>query len=127
MWPSMEPANKVVPGRAFLIAGTSSRRSSEMTPTIAPLQSRPIQTIKGHAAIMEHVVLNDQIRVLTKDRNGSVSLWDITTGCELQNYGKVELNDKLEELHQYVSVPRWFSTGLCSKCGCTDRRNWRCA
>lgn len=111
MWSAMETTNRAVPGRAFLIAGTSSRRSSETFMNLAPLQNRPAQIIRGLPAIVEHAVLNDQRRILTKDRADDVSLWDVTTGCEVERYGSVDFQQKLEELHQYMSVPRWFSTG----------------
>jgi len=110
MWTAMESTNRAIPGRAFLIAGTSSRRSSEVGMNLAPLQNRPSQIIRGLPAIVDHAVLNDQYRILTKDKDNSVALWDVTTGCEIEQYGNVDFQQKCEELHQYTSVPRWFST-----------------
>ena len=107
----METTNRAVPGRAFLIAGTSGRRSLETVTNLAPLQNRPSQVIEGLPAIVEHAVLNNHRRILTKDRSGNVSLWDVTTGCEIEQYGNIDFQQKVEEMYEFASVPRWFSTG----------------
>lgn len=110
-WPAMETPNRAVPGRAFLIAGTSSRRSLDTSMNLKPLQIHPEQIIQGLSPIVDHIVLNDQRRILTKERSNDVALWDATTGSEIERYGNVDFRHKAEELYQYLSVPRWFSVG----------------
>eukprot|EP00210_Caulerpa_lentillifera_P009268 g8833.t1 len=107
--PTSDTSNRTVPGRAFLIAGSNSRRNLEPIKNLEPSQEPPAVVIEGIPPIVESTVLNDQCRILTKDKSGHVSLWDVTTGCEIDQFGKIDFQKKLEELHQFISVPRWFS------------------
>ena len=47
--------------------------------------------------------------MLTKDAQGNVELWDITTGAVEERFGKVDFKQKEAELFAPESVPPWFT------------------
>ncbi|KAG6540955.1 hypothetical protein Mapa_017676 [Marchantia paleacea] len=74
-----------------------------------PLHSSPASVIPGTAGIVRHAILNDRRRVLTKDAEGVLKLWEITRGSVIKDFGKVNFEDKEKELFEKVSVPAWFT------------------
>eukprot|EP00898_Chlorokybus_atmophyticus_P001692 jgi/Chlat1/2523/Chrsp175S02431 len=96
------------------VAGSSPfarvRASKEEPTPMVPLQQAPAVTIKGSPGIVQHAVLNDRCRILSKDAAGDVALWSVTTGQVLAKYGQVTFEDKLKELFEQMSVPSWFQS-----------------
>lgn len=75
----------------------------------APSVLAPRATILGRAGLIKHHILNNRRHVLTKDSEGTVQLWDITNGKQLESFGAVSFEHKVEALTEIVSVPNWFS------------------
>lgn len=74
-----------------------------------PVNERADLVIEGSAGILRHTVLNDRRRVLTKDSDGIVKLWEITRGAVIEDFGKVSFEEKEKELFEKVSVSPWFT------------------
>lgn len=88
---------------------SSPTTSSLHGPKPAPIVSAPRATILGRPGMIKHHILNNRRHVLTKDSSGAVELWDITKVKQLESYGVVNFESKLESLTEVVSVPNWFS------------------
>ncbi|GMH42614.1 hypothetical protein BSKO_10533 [Bryopsis sp. KO-2023] len=99
---------RAVPGRPFLLHATS-RRGSEVAKSLEPLQSTPVISIKGLPPIVHQVVLNNRWKVLAKDEEGVVTIWDITSGRVLEDLGKVDFKEAEIKCFEPVSHQRWFS------------------
>eukprot|EP00026_Physarum_polycephalum_P001769 Phypoly_transcript_01771.p1 GENE.Phypoly_transcript_01771~~Phypoly_transcript_01771.p1 ORF type:complete len:891 (+),score=135.94 Phypoly_transcript_01771:81-2753(+) len=84
---------------------TSSFQGSKAAPRI----EAPRSTILGRPGMIKHHILNNRRHVLTKDSSGVVELWDITHGKQLESFGVVNFEKKVEEMTEIVSVPNWFS------------------
>ncbi|CAJ1976197.1 unnamed protein product [Sphenostylis stenocarpa] len=52
----------------------------------------------------------------TPDTSGSVKLWEITKGVVVEDYGKVSLEEKKEDLFEKVNIPAWFTVD--TRLGC---------
>ncbi|KAK5578007.1 hypothetical protein RB653_002956 [Dictyostelium firmibasis] len=64
--------------------------------------------IQGRAGIIKNQILNNRRHILTKDNDNNVQLWDITRGKEIESFGKVDFEKKLEEFNEVISIPKWF-------------------
>ncbi|XP_074292701.1 uncharacterized protein LOC141619590 [Silene latifolia] len=112
-WPAegQSPQKVFQKGGSFLAGNLSfsrARASLEGSSPI-PVHHKPILTIPGTPAIVQHEVLNNRRHVLTKDTSGSVKLWEITRGVIIEDYGEVEFDEKKKELFEMVSIPAWFT------------------
>ncbi|GAQ87661.1 Transducin/WD40 repeat-like superfamily protein [Klebsormidium nitens] len=114
-WPAASPAGapSAVRRASSFVAGslaiTRARASVDGSAAPVPVASRPLATIAGSPAIVQHAVLNDRRHVLTKDSAGEVQLWELTRGQVEQSYGQVDFEQKEKELFEMVSVASWFT------------------
>ncbi|XP_020254792.1 WD repeat-containing protein 48 isoform X2 [Asparagus officinalis] len=112
-WPAegCNPQKVFQRGGSFLAGNLSfSRaRASLEGSAPAPVFKEPSMTIPGIPGIVQHEILNNRRRVLTKDAAGSVKLWDITRGIVIEDYGKVDFEEKKQALFEMVSIPAWFT------------------
>ncbi|XP_061349411.1 uncharacterized protein LOC133294694 [Gastrolobium bilobum] len=112
-WPAegRNPQKIFQRGNSFLAGNLSFSRAriSLEGSTPVPVYKQPTLTIPGTPAIVQHEVLNNKRHILTKDTSGSVKLWEITKGVVVEDYGKVSLEEKKEELFEMVSIPPWFT------------------
>ncbi|EFJ42036.1 hypothetical protein VOLCADRAFT_97916 [Volvox carteri f. nagariensis] len=99
-------------------APAALRISHELAAGLGPLVRQPLVTIPGIPAIAEHHVLADQRRVLTRDVQGNVALWDVLLGTEMVLYGKADFDAKRRELSDQRSVPPWFTCDHRLGCLC---------
>lgn len=72
-------------------------------------QQQPTHETSGVPPLVQSAVLTDRRHVLTKDAQGNVELWDITTGAVAEHFGKVDFQQKEAELFAPESVPPWFT------------------
>lgn len=61
------------------------------------------------AAIVQIEVLNDQQHLLSRDEEGNVVKWDISTGRMTKEFGKVDFKAAIKSEFQFVSIPKWFT------------------
>ncbi|XP_057733258.1 uncharacterized protein LOC130948522 isoform X1 [Arachis stenosperma] len=112
-WPAegRNPQKIFESGNSFLAGNLSFSRArvSLEGSTPVPAYKEPTLTIPGIPAIIQHEVLNNKRHVLTKDSSGSVKLCEITKGVVIEDFGKVSLEEKKEELFEMVSIPAWFT------------------
>lgn len=47
---------------------------------------KPLQVLPGSAGIVKHSQLNDRVHVLAQDTLGMVTLWNVTTVCQVLNH-----------------------------------------
>lgn len=66
---------------------------SECLPGAAlqPQQQQATAQTSGIAPLVQSAVLTDRRHVLTKDAEGNVDLWDVTTGAVEERFGQVLL------------------------------------
>ncbi|KAG2377415.1 hypothetical protein C9374_009326 [Naegleria lovaniensis] len=79
----------------------------------------PRSKIPGCPGIVEHFILNCRKRVLVKDNSGRISLWDITNGKMIEDFGNSHSSnmtddDLFEKLcadfsKEMISVRNWFT------------------
>ncbi|CAO2837149.1 unnamed protein product [Amaranthus hypochondriacus] len=98
-------------GGSFLAGNLSFSRARASLEGSTPIPVYRESTLKvpGIPAIVQHEILNNRRRVLTKDTAGSVKLWEITRGAVIEDYGEVSYEDKKKELFEMVSIPTWFT------------------
>lgn len=72
----------------------------------------PKATIEGAPAIRKYRVLNDKRHILTQDSEGNVSLYDVLQIKKVEDYGKVDFDEKVKEKFKMMYVPNWFSVDL---------------
>lgn len=72
-------------------------------------QQHPTHQTSGIPPLVQSAVLTDRRHLLTKDAQGNVELWDITTGAVAERFGKVDFGQKEAELFAPESVPPWFT------------------
>lgn len=63
----------------------------------------------GHAAIVKFAVLNDKLRILTRDSSGMVALFDVLRCRQVESFGTIDFDEKLKELQPAISRSNWFS------------------
>ncbi|KAK9732765.1 hypothetical protein RND81_04G020300 [Saponaria officinalis] len=112
-WPAEvhNPQKVFQKGGSFLAGNLSfsrARASLEGSTPVA-VHKQPTLTIPGTPAIVQHEILNNRRHVLTKDTSGSVKLWEVTKGIVIEDYGKVQFDEKKEKLFEMVSIPAWFT------------------
>jgi hypothetical protein len=81
----------------------------------------PQSSISGSYAITQYHILNNRRHVLAKDTANYITLWDITTGELLENFGSHEhltLEQKSTDLFELAAIPNWFS--IQTKLGCLE-------
>uniref|UniRef100_A0A7I4BYF2 Uncharacterized protein n=1 Tax=Physcomitrium patens TaxID=3218 RepID=A0A7I4BYF2_PHYPA len=81
------------------------QRTSSFVAGLLPF-ARARANIDGSAP---HAILNDRRHVLTKDAACIVKRWEITRGAVVEDYGKVDFEEKEKKLFEMVSVPAWFT------------------
>lgn len=72
-------------------------------------EQAPTCVIPGSPGIVKYHILNDRKFVLAQDSEGSVTLWDITKGLMVDDFGKVDFEEKIKDLNELVSVTQWFT------------------
>ncbi|KAG0569341.1 hypothetical protein M758_6G079300 [Ceratodon purpureus] len=112
-WPARERAStKNLQRASSFVAGSlpfARARANIDGSAPVPLCSQPTSVIPGTAGIVQHAILNDRRHVLTKDAAGIVKRWEITRGAVIEDFGKVNFEEKEKELFEMVSVPAWFT------------------
>lgn len=77
--------------------------------SLRPLRLAPESIIRGQAGLQAHCMLPDRRRVLTRDSDGFVKLWDIIQCRQLSDYGKVDMDDVEAKLQSVAVVGSWCS------------------
>lgn len=111
----LEPEEK----KTLFKTSSSFKKNLLSTPTTqSPIkkEKKPKIIIPGESAIMKYLILNDKIRLLAEDNQGNVTLWDITKGKKIEDFGKINMNEKFKELNEIISVQNWVS--IETKLGC---------
>jgi WD repeat-containing protein 48 len=112
-WPARERSvTKALQRASSFVAGSlpfARARANIDGSAPVPLYTQPTSVIPGTAGIVQHAILNDRRHVLTKDAAGIVKRWEITRGAVIEDYGKVNFEEKEKELFEMVSVPAWFT------------------
>ncbi|PIC37899.1 hypothetical protein B9Z55_010087 [Caenorhabditis nigoni] len=72
------------------------------------LQNTPELMIAGAPAINKYKILNDKRHVLTSDTEDNVALYDVLACKKVKEYGKLALENALEQKLKTVYVPSWF-------------------
>jgi WD repeat-containing protein 48 len=114
-------------GALWFSAGRSPRKSGGANPFASPSSSPfaassaasaraaashalPSVTIRGAAPIVQHAQLNDRVRVLAKDANGEVTLWDVTKCALVRTFAPGSVfEDVLAAINPIVAIPSWFT------------------
>ena len=74
-----------------------------------PTHAEPLATIAGAPPIVEHAQLTDRTRVLAKDAEGGVSLWDVTRFEQTKAWPPgTDFAATREAESPKVSIPAWF-------------------
>ncbi|CCG82659.1 WD repeat protein [Taphrina deformans PYCC 5710] len=76
---------------------------------LEPINSVPESTILGQAGLQAHILLSDRRRVLTRDSDGQVKLWDITQCKQISDFGRVDINEVESKLQSHIAVGSWCS------------------
>jgi hypothetical protein len=74
-----------------------------------PLLRDASQRIEGLPAIIKHDFLDNRREVLVQDTTGNVSVVDVTSGRETNFFGRVNFDEKRQELEEQIAVPSWCS------------------
>ncbi|KAL3143253.1 hypothetical protein ABBQ38_002103 [Trebouxia sp. C0009 RCD-2024] len=95
---------------AFLAGSSTHARQRQQQDRGAQVQQQhPTHQTSGIPPLVQSAVLTDRRHLLTKDAQGNVELWDITTGAVAERFGKVDFGQKEAELFAPESVPPWFT------------------
>ena len=62
---------------------------------LQPQQQQATAQTSGIAPLVQSAVLTDRRHILTKDAEGNVDLWDVTTGAVEERFGQVLLQASL--------------------------------
>lgn len=112
----LEPEEK----KALLKTSSSFKKNHLSTPTTpnSPIkkEKRAKIIIPGESGIIKYLILNNKTQVLAEDNEKNVTLWDITQGKLISEFGKVNLDEKFKELHEINSIQNWFN--IETKLGC---------
>jgi len=74
-----------------------------------PLTEQPLVVVQGLPAITKHDFLENRRHVLTLDTAGMVSVWDVTSGKRVKDFGKVDFDQQRKALEEELVVPAWCS------------------
>lgn len=92
--------------------------SSEPTPAI----KEPDIIIPGEASIRKYAILNDKRRIVTKDSNNEVSIYDVLKGKKVEDCGELPMENVVKENYKDVFVSSWFTVDLkCGVCHCCNK------
>ncbi|KAL3133704.1 hypothetical protein ABBQ32_008201 [Trebouxia sp. C0010 RCD-2024] len=95
---------------AFLAGSSTHARQRQQQDRGAKVQQQhPTHETSGIPPLVQSAVLTDRRHMLTKDAEGNVELWDVTTGAVEERFGKVDFGQKEAELFAPESVPPWFT------------------
>lgn len=73
-----------------------------------PQQLQPVAATPGLPPIQHATPLTDRRHVLTQDAEGMVSMWDITAGAVVRDFGRCELKEVEQRLFEpFHSVSAW--------------------
>ncbi|KAL0488482.1 WD repeat-containing protein [Acrasis kona] len=82
------------------------------------VEAVPKKQIFGSPAIIETHILNNKTQVLARDDAGNVTLWDVTKGSLIKNYGIVDFREQIDNLFEMQAVQNWFA--VQNKLGCLE-------
>lgn len=71
-----------------------------------------VACIKGGAAIKKYSVLNDKRRILTKDSDNNVAVYDVLKVVKEEDLGPVDFDEELQRRNKKVYIPNWFTVDL---------------
>lgn len=83
--------------------------SAHSAESLEPIRTTPEATIKGQAGLIAHNMLSDRTRVLTRDTEGRVKLWDITKCQQIADFGIAEMDDIETAQQSVVALGSWCS------------------
>ena len=83
--------------------------SATSTDSLAPLRAQPEATIAGQAGLIAHSMLSDRTRVLTRDTDGKIKLWDITQCKLLRDFGVADIDEVQTRLQSPLAIGNWCS------------------
>jgi hypothetical protein len=78
------------------VAGSAG--SGSPAPALAPACGSPSAAVHGVPGIVSHRVLPDKRHILAKDVGGRISRWDVLAGGVVDQYGKIDIDEKEAEL-----------------------------
>jgi WD repeat-containing protein 48 len=111
------PGSPIMRKRKASLASSLERpdiqQDSKVFPDVAPRKQIP-----GSPGIIKSHILNSRRQVLAKDNAGNVTLWDVTTGKLLENFGFVDFQEKVENLFEVQAIQNWFTVE--TKLGCLE-------
>lgn len=71
-----------------------------------------VACIKGGAAIKKYSVLNDKRRILTKDSDNNVAVYDVLKVIKEEDLGPIDFDEELKRRNKKVYIPNWFTVDL---------------
>lgn len=78
-----------------------------------PLHAWPLCAAATPSPLKEAAVLLDQRHVVTRDREGAVLVWDVTTGAVVQRrVAASSLAEAAAQLFRPEAVPPWFTVSV---------------
>lgn len=105
------PAHDASTAVAAASLGTSlSARMGPVLPGQAPkpLAEGPKVFVRGQAPLVQATVLENRQHVLCRDMEGYVTLWDVTVGAVVQDFGQADFARTLDSLFRPEAVSSWF-------------------
>lgn len=76
---------------------------------LKPLRTIPEDTIQGQAGLIAYDVLSDRRRVLTRDTDGKVKMWDITECRQISDFGLADIGQVADKMRSEAAVGSWCS------------------
>lgn len=68
--------------------------------------------IKGGPSIKSYTVLNDKRRIVTKDTDDNVAVYDVLKACKTEELGNQDFDKCVKDRQDTVFVPNWFTVDL---------------
>lgn len=90
----------------------NSSGAAELTNQPEPPVKEHDISIQGGPSIKHYNVLNDKRRIVTKDTEENVAVFDVLKACKIEDLGKVDFEAAVKERQQTVFVPNWFTVDL---------------
>lgn len=84
-------------------------------PELVPAVDEPEVVIPGGASIRKYAILNDKRRVVTRNSNEEVAIYDVLKGKKVSDHGSRPIEHVVKENYRDVFVSSWFTIDL--KCG----------
>lgn len=120
--PSIHVTPTLQRGRSSGIAGAAKGglgASSPQSPLLSAMQAPEISavplmtdktfSIPGLPGIVKFDFLENRRHVLTKNNEGGVWLWDVTSGKVIKDFGVRDFDDTRKALEEKLVVPAWCS------------------